>query len=371
MAMAVQGRTPARPRDPTGTVAPRSYLFDELFAHKYDDATLDHEHAPSPLLALAERTLPSTVRLALAIQRRQQDYDVVLSWGERLTFALAGVQTVSGRGRAHVAMLYWFSKPAVRLPLRAFGNSLQAIVTWSSVQREYAIERLGIGAEKIYLIKHYADQLFWSPREREIDMICSAGSEMRDYPTLFEALRGTGIRCHVASDHVRAERFRFGRRIPIEAYRHLVGDSVTIGRTTWPELRELYARSRFVVVPLRPSDTDNGVTVILEAMAMGKPVIVSRTQGQVDVVEDGVTGIYVPVGDARALRAAMLDLWNNPARAAEMGRAARAYVEEHHTLDMFCQNVRAAIDASLDGHPAARDGSFHVPASTASAGSVA
>jgi hypothetical protein len=369
MAMAVQGRTPARPRDPTGTLAPRGYLFDELFAHKYDDALLDEERASTSPLALAERALPSAARLALAIQRRREDYDVVLSWGERITFALAGVQTLSALGarngggvKPHVAMLYWFSKPAVRVPLRAFGSSLQAIVTWSSVQREYAIDQLGISAEKIYLVKHYADQVFWSPREREIDMICSAGSEMRDYPTLFEALRGTGLRCHVASDHVRAERFRFGRRIPIEAYRHLVGDSVTIGRTTWTELRDLYARSRFVVVPLRPSDTDNGVTVILEAMAMGKPVIVSRTQGQVDVVEDGVTGIYVPVGDARAMRAAMLELWNDPARAAAMGRAARAYVEKHHTLEKFCHSVRTAIDASLDGRPAARDGSFTVPA---------
>jgi glycosyltransferase involved in cell wall biosynthesis len=84
----------------------------------------------------------------------------------------------------------------------------------------------------------------------------------------------------------------------------------------------------------------------------------------VDVVKDGVTGIYVPVGDARAMRAAMLELWNDPERAAEMGRAARAYVEKHHTLEKFCHSVRTAIDASLDGRPAARDGSF-VPAMVA------
>jgi glycosyltransferase involved in cell wall biosynthesis len=343
-------------------------LFDELFAHKYDESILDKTPAVLSRSALAvqaaslaDRALPATLRVAREVQRRRDEYDVVVTWGERLTFALAGVQTLSGGGKPHVAMLYWFSKPAVRVPLRAFGSSLQAIVTWSSVQREYAIEQLGLVPEKIYLIKHYSDQVFWSPREREIDMICSAGSEMRDYATLFEALRGTGVRCHVASDHVRAERFRFGKRIPIDTYRGLVGDNVTVGRTTWPELRELYARSRFVVVPLLPSDTDNGVTVILEAMAMGKPVIVSRTRGQVDVVEDGVTGIYVPVGDAGALRAAIMDLWNDPARAAEMGRAARSYVEKHHTLEAFCHSVQTAIDASLDGRPAARDGSFPVP----------
>ena len=94
------------------------------------------------------------------------------------------------------------------------------------------------------------------------------------------------------------------------------------------------------------------MTVILEAMAMGKPVICSRTRGQVDVIEDGVTGIYVPVGDAEALRSAMLALWNDPQRARAMGQRAREYVLAHHTLDMFAENVRTAVEASLTGRGA-------------------
>ena len=127
---------------------------------------------------------------------------------------------------------------------------------------------------------------------------------------------------------------------------------ITIGRKTLPELRDLYARSRFVVVPLLPSESDNGVTVILEAMAMGKPAICSRTRGQVDVIQDGVTGVYVPIGDPVALRQAMLSLWNEPERARDMGARARAYVEQHHTLERFASNVRAAAEASLEGRPA-------------------
>jgi glycosyltransferase involved in cell wall biosynthesis len=106
------------------------------------------------------------------------------------------------------------------------------------------------------------------------------------------------------------------------------------------------------VVPLLPSDTDNGVTCILEAMAMGKPVICSRTRGQVDVIQDGVTGIYVPQGDPVALRAAIQSLWNEPQRAREMGQRARAYVEKYHTLEKFTADVRSAAQASLDGRPA-------------------
>jgi glycosyltransferase involved in cell wall biosynthesis len=94
------------------------------------------------------------------------------------------------------------------------------------------------------------------------------------------------------------------------------------------------------------------VTVILEAMAMGKAVICSRTRGQVDVIQEGVTGLYVPIGDAAALRAAILSLWNDPQRALQMGQNARAHVEKYHTLEKFTSTARSAADASLDGRPA-------------------
>lgn len=355
MAMAVKGRS-SRPaqRDPTGESAPRGYVFDDLFVRKYDDSLLD-----SVAPRLLDRAIPSWARLAYEVQRRSDEYDVIVTWSERISLSLMTLQRFE-RGKPHVAMLYWFSRPSVRLPMRAFGDRLHAIVTWSSVQRDYAIEHLGIAPEKLYLVKHFVDQMFWSPRERETDMICSAGAEMRDYRTLLGALRDLDIRCHIAADHVRVDRLGFARRIDTNGFSAIATPNVTIGRKTPTELRELYARSRFVVVPLAPSDTDNGITVILEAMAMGKAVICSRTQGQVDVIEDGVTGIFVPVGDADALRAAIVHLWNDPDRARKMGLAARAYVERHHTLEKFCRDVKGAIDASLEGRAAARDGSFAV-----------
>jgi len=149
-------------------------------------------------------------------------------------------------------------------------------------------------------------------------------------------------------------RFRLfrDRRVAIGDIAGQADTNVTQGRMSLPELRNLYARSRLVVVPLLHSDTDNGVTVILEAMAMGKPVICSRTRGQVDVIQEGTTGLYVPVGDAAALRKAILSLWHEPRRAQEMGRNARAYVEKYHTLEMFTATTRSAAEASLDGRPA-------------------
>jgi glycosyltransferase involved in cell wall biosynthesis len=353
MAIAMQGRSPRPAPDETGETL-RYYIFEALFEQRYNEALLD-EVPRRPW----DRALPSWARLAREVHRRSDEYDLVVSWSERVSLSLMTLQYFAP-SKPHIAMLYWFSRPSVRAPMRAFGKSLQAIVTWSSVQRDYAIRELGIPPEKLYLIRHFVDQVFFKPRECEEDMICSAGAEMRDYPTLLEALRGTTLRCHVAADHVRIDRFGVARRVSTERYKPLAGENVTIARVPPTRLRELYARSRFVVVPLRRSDTDNGVNVILEAMAMGKPVICSRTEGQVDVVQEGITGLFVPVGDAKALRKAMLDLWNDPARAREMGRAARAYIEKHHTVEKFARDAKGAFDASLEGRSAERDGSFEI-----------
>jgi glycosyltransferase involved in cell wall biosynthesis len=353
VALAMLGRHGGQLRDPTGEGAPRGYLFDELFDIRYDESTLDR--AP-PRLAAVYRALPPWLALALEIRRRRDEYDAVVTWSERLSLALMTLDGCLGGGKPHVAMLYWFSRPSVRTAMLAFGKNLHAIVTWTTVQRAFAIERLGIPAAKVYLVKHFVDQLFWTPRGEDTDMICAAGREMRDYPTLFEALRGTDLRCHVAADHARVDRLGFGRRVSADEFSRSAPGNVTIGRKTHTELRDLYARSRFVVVPLCHSDTDNGVNVMLEAMAMGKPVICSRTRGQVDVLEEGVTGVFVPVGDAAALRAAMLELWNDPDRARAMGEKGRRYIEKYHSLDKFCEDVKGAIDASFEGRVATDEG---------------
>jgi glycosyltransferase involved in cell wall biosynthesis len=298
--------------------------------------------------------VPKWWQLSREIQRRHAEYDAVLSWGEKLSLALL-IQRPSRFIKPHIAMMYQFEKPNIRVPLSVFKNNLHAVVTWSSVQRRALVERIRFPRERVYLIRHYVDQVFYSPRLVEEDMICAVGAEMRDYWTLQNAIRGTGLRCHIAADHVRVPgRFRVlgDHRVPIGDIAAQSDTNATVGRMSLIELRNLYARSRFVVVPLLPSDTDNGVTVILEAMAMGKPVICSRTRGQVDVIQEGVTGLYVPVGDAAALRAAILSLWNEPARARQMGQNARAYVERYHTLEKFTATTRSAAEASLVGQPA-------------------
>jgi glycosyltransferase involved in cell wall biosynthesis len=161
-------------------------------------------------------------------------------------------------------------------------------------------------------------------------MICSVGLEARDYPTLLTAVRGLGARVTIAAASPWSKRADSTRHQEIPA-------NVTVGRFSQFELRQLYADSRFMVMPLANVDFQAGVTAILEAMAMGRAVICTKTRGQTDVVVEGETGLYVPPGDPQALRSAIEYLLANPHEAERMGQAGRRLVEQSMSLDRYVQ----------------------------------
>ena len=122
--------------------------------------------------------------------------------------------------------------------------------------------------------------------------------------------------------------------------------NVTWQKLNRHELRELYARSALAVVPIQQNKYQTGIATILEMMAMGKCVIATKTEGQIDTIVDGVNGVYVPPGDPRALRSAIERLLVDPERARAIGNAARLFIEQEAGLDVFVERVAAAIRAA-------------------------
>jgi glycosyltransferase involved in cell wall biosynthesis len=72
---------------------------------------------------------------------------------------------------------------------------------------------------------------------------------------------------------------------------------------------------------------------VLEAMALGKPVVATRTGGLPEIVDNGTTGILVSAGDTAALAGAVISLLTDPARASSMGRAGKKRASECFSLE--------------------------------------
>jgi glycosyltransferase involved in cell wall biosynthesis len=96
------------------------------------------------------------------------------------------------------------------------------------------------------------------------------------------------------------------------------------GVLPYDQVHALMASAAMVVVPSIVADCCP--TVILEAMAAGRPVVGSATGGIVDLIIDGATGRLVPTGDASALAQAMASILDDPGLAQAMGTAGLGHV---------------------------------------------
>jgi glycosyltransferase involved in cell wall biosynthesis len=121
-----------------------------------------------------------------------------------------------------------------------------------------------------------------------------------------------------------------------------------LGAVPDEDLRAAYAASDLFVLP---SEYEAFGIVLLEAMAAGKPVVATRAGGMVEVVQEGKTGLLVPVGDAPALAGAMQHLLLDRAMAQAMGKAGQGRVHEGFTWDAVTAKVEALYGA-LQAAPA-------------------
>ena len=159
-------------------------------------------------------------------------------------------------------------------------SHISRIALHSRRQYELATSDLRIPSEQVAFVPYQVDTEFWQPQPvAEERLICSAGLEFRDYPTLVSAVQDLDLRVVIGAASHWSKRRNTAERGPRPT-------SVEVGSFDYVALRDLYARSAVVVVPLEDIDFQAGVTTILEAMAMAKPVIVTHTLGQTDVVED-------------------------------------------------------------------------------------
>jgi glycosyltransferase involved in cell wall biosynthesis len=151
-----------------------------------------------------------------------------------------------------------------------------------------------------------------APLSEEIGVF-AGGDSMRDYAPLLEAARGLRTPVRIAA----VSALKGSTALP---------SNVGAGAVSAGEFFDLLRRSRIVVVPMRRGICRSaGQQTYLNAMALGKLVIVTDSPGARDYVEHGVTGLIVPPGDADALAAAIA--WGLDPRHADeiraIGRRAR------------------------------------------------
>jgi glycosyltransferase involved in cell wall biosynthesis len=303
----------------------------------------DVDGAQSSFMRAARRALSPSAALALLGADVADRYDAVLTTGEDIGIPFAARMLARAKAPAHTLIAHTLTPWKKRLFFHGLGvqKRIQRVLVYATSEEKHAIDVLGLPRASVRRIAFHADAKFFAPsaQKPEPDLACSAGQLLRDYDSLVAAVRELPVRVNIAAGSPWiSQTLNPSQALP---------PNVNWRRYSRFELRGLYERAAVAVVPIYQNDYQTGISTILEMMAMGKCVIVSRTRGQTDTIVDGENGIYVPPGDVAALRAAIQGALADPERTARIGAAARAYVERNATLELFVERIAETVRGSV------------------------
>jgi glycosyltransferase involved in cell wall biosynthesis len=329
---------------------------------------------------LAGRVLGPHIRQAWSQAKATKRGDVIFADGEHLGLPLALLLGLLRRRPARVVMIGHLVSRRWKYPLLwlATRSVRRGTLVLHSVEQQRLVRRWVSGRWRIALVPYQVDTDFWRTTDgpQEPAMLLAVGAENRDYDTLIDAVQGLPVQLVIAGGSHWARRdISTAADIPTNV-------TVLTEPLGFAALRDLYSEATAVVVPLVDVANQSGVTVLLEAMSMARPVIVTATTGQREVVrgplvtadgEIGVledrgpqhfgaiagaeTGLYVAPGYSDALRMAIEILLAVPQRATAMGERGREVAVRSFSIDAFT----AALAALL--RPASRTGGAPSPAS--------
>ena len=87
--------------------------------------------------------------------------------------------------------------------------------------------------------------------------------------------------------------------------------------------------------------------VVMEAMAMKKPVIATDVNGARELMDEGRTGLIVPPKDPEALASAITSIIDNPVKLAEFGRAGYERVNREFTMAAMLNNLEQHLQQKI------------------------
>lgn len=163
--------------------------------------------------------------------------------------------------------------------------------------------------------------------------VFAGGDSMREYGPLLEVAPGLPQRVTIASASLQERS----------------DGNLTVSRVAHEEFNRLLRAASVVVVPLLRAERSAGQQTYLNAMALGKLVVVTDAPGVSDHVQDGVTGLVVAGGDPLALAEAIgwaLDP-ANAANADAIRATARAVARERYSPDAYFQRIAEVATGAL------------------------
>lgn len=254
----------------------------------------------------------------------------------------------------------------IRMTERRLAGISDRIITISGRQQRDIVERfriapaaktlavpLGLDLDELFALEPGAPSMREDIGATATDIVVGFAGRMvavKDLPTLVRAFARAAeqvphLHLALAGDGPERERVAdLVRQLGIDARVHFLG---------WVD--DLCRYQATIDLCVLSSLNEGTPVAAIEAMAAGLPVVSTSVGGVPDVVEDGVSGLLVPVGNVTALADALVQLATSPARRAEMGQAGRLLAKARYSHVRLVDDIDRIYTAALTerrGRPA-------------------
>jgi len=229
-----------------------------------------------------------------------------------------------------------------RLEHRANLLLADSVITYSKSQAGIWSRQYNVSPEKFVYIPYSIDVAFYDryfslkeAAEGKGSYILSVGCDAgRDFPTLVKATEDLGVRLKLVSVPARVTN-QIRSHNGVEYFNNL----------PYEDLFDLYANARCVVIPIRSRVVyPCGVRGLLEAMALGKAVIVSRTPILEEYLSDGENALVVEPEDSRLLCEKIRMLYEDMKLRQKLGSNARKSVSENFDIRTVSQKFAYCLE---------------------------
>lgn len=305
------------------------------------------------------RHFPSRLRLMLYVLRtvwsRRRDFEAIYATSFR---GLELVVFLHALGLLRQPIYTWHhtavrraANPLRELMSRFFYRGLDGMFFFCQRHVDESLCISKAPASKLHLVHWGPDLAFYDLLRREhppvpmsLPRFISSGKENRDMPTLLRAFACT---VHHLDVYIAEECGGINYRRVIESQPPSIYNNIEVHFTEGViphRLAQIVAGCTCVVIPCLDFPYTVGLTTLVEALALGLPLITSRNvYFPMDIDAEGI-GITVPYGDVQGWVDAVNYIATHPREAEAMGQRARLLAERLYNMEIFGREIADVIN---------------------------
>lgn len=281
------------------------------------------------------------IKMLFVLVRLRRQYDFIYTFEcDLTTFALSFWQSVFFMRRPkHVVLQFIMREKTGSLGSRlkyafmklVFSSVYKAICS-ASPEASYYQKAFNWPEEKLGFVPYHTSNHFLEfVTGNDEEYVVSAGRIFRDFETLIEAMRQAPYKTVIIAPK------GYVKQRPDQSNIDVLEDIPS------SEYEERMRSSRVVVVALEDRNISAGQTVLLDAMALGKAIVATRTAATVDYIRHGENGLLVDPYNPGALREAIDRLMFDPMLRRRLGAAARQDVVARYLPHHYTEQIRLAV----------------------------